>query len=335
MTTSFPRHLSLRAAALLALFALVTSVFTFAAGPAPLTWKQVNPATAFPARASFATAYDPVSKKVIAFGGVDVNGTLYNETWAFDGQTWQLLKTRVAPSARFGAAMAFDRQIKKIVLFGGSSGFGRISDTWLFDGATSKWKQARLKNPPPGASNAMLFTDPVNGHADMFGGRRTQFYSRDTLQWNGTEWILLNPTNSPYPRSGGINVLDPVHKNVVVFGGISDNWITQNTWTWDGTDWTQQNPTTQPDTLYFTAGGFDPILKQVVVFSGGSGAVDQEATWSWNGSDWAPLAPASSPTAREQFGTVWDPASHQFLIFGGVNFGSGEVFGDTWKLTGK
>ncbi|MBI3477878.1 MAG: hypothetical protein HY010_19255 [Acidobacteria bacterium] len=335
MKASPCKHLSLRTAAVLAMFALSLTTSSFAADPAPLSWKQLDPARAFPERASFATAYDPVSKMVIVFGGVDGTGELSNETWGFDGNVWINLMTRVAPSARFGATMAYDRKTHRLVLFGGSAGFGRLSDTWLFDGSTLRWKNARVKNIPPGASNAMMFTDPANGHADLFGGRRTQFYSRDTYQWTGSDWILLNPVNSPYPRAGGIAVVDPVHNNVVVFGGLSDNWITQNTWTWDGQDWTQQTPSAQPDTLYFTAGAYDRKLQQVIVFGGGSGGVDQTATWSWDGGNWNQLAPVNSPPGREQFGTVWDSATSQFLIFGGTDFGSGQIFGDTWKLSGQ
>jgi hypothetical protein len=325
---------SARRAAILWLFALLTTVL-FAADPAALQWKQLHPATALPPRAAFASAYDPLSKKVIVFGGIDAAGAVSNETWTYDGRTWERVNTKVTPAARFGTSMAYDSQIQKIVMFGGTAGFARFNDTWLWDGVTLNWKHARTRHTPPATSNAMLFSDPVNGRVDMFGGRRSQFYSRDTYQWNGTDWNLLNPTNSPFPRAGGISVVDPVRKNVVVFGGISDNWITQNTWTWDGQDWTQQSPTTQPDTLYFTHGGYDPLLKRVIVFGGGSQAVDQSATWSWNGADWVTLAPTSSPTAREQFGTVWDGTTHQFLIFGGLDFTSGEVLGDTWKLVGK
>ena len=130
------------------------------------------------------------------------------------------------------------------MLFGGFFGTAFLNDTWVWNGATSAWTQAHPKTVPTGATNAMLFTDPANGHVDMFGGYQGRFYSRDTYQWTGTDWLLLNPTNSPYPRSGAITVADPVRKNVVLFGGISDNWVVQNTWTWDGTDWTLQAPPT-------------------------------------------------------------------------------------------
>lgn len=325
----------LRTVAASAVFVLAASVLSMAADPS-LTWKKLKLAASLPPRGAFASAYDPVSKKVVVFGGFNQSGTL-NETWTFDGTTWAEVSTGAAPSARVAAAMAYDRRIHKLVLFGGSQGFGVLGDTWLWDGASSTWTQANPTTLPGGASGPIMFTDPKNGHVDMFGGYRGRFYSRDTFQWTGTDWKLLNldETKSPYPRSAAVVAPDPVRKNVVIFGGISDNWVVQNTWTWDGRAWTQQNPSTQPPPLYFTVGDFDPRLQEVVVFGGGSEGVDQNTTWAWDGSDWTLLSPLKSPAAREQFGTAWDPSSHQFLIFGGDVFNSNTFFGDTYALTGN
>ena len=55
----------------------VFSALTFAGSASSQTlapswqWIQMNLATSFPARAAFASAYDPISKKVIVFGGTD------------------------------------------------------------------------------------------------------------------------------------------------------------------------------------------------------------------------------------------------------------------------
>jgi hypothetical protein len=295
---------------------------------------QLQPRSAFPARASFATAYDPIGKKVVAFGGLDANGHIFNDTWLFDGRSWRKATTHVAPGARFAATMAYDGKIQKLVLFGGTAGMGRFNDTWLWDGATSTWQAAYPAHVPQPATNAMLFTEPVSGHAYMFGGSHHKFYSRDTFKWTGTDWKLLSPPDSPFPRAGGIAVADPVQKNVLVFGGVSDIWITQNTWTWRGGDWTEQSPAAQPDTLSFTTGAYDATRSEVIVFGGDSGGVDEDGTWAWDSANWTQLAPVTSPPARELFGTVWDSARHQLLIFGGLDISSGQFFGDTWLLTG-
>lgn len=337
MVSQARNSLILRAVVVAALFLLLTSALSFAADQTALTWTQLQPTTAFPARAGFAAAYDPVSTRVIVFGGYDANGQVYNDTWTFDGNTWQPITTTSAPSPRFGAAMAYDSNVGKLVLFGGAAGLNLLNDTWLFDGTTLQWTQAQTQHALPLTVHAMAFTDP-NGHAAVFGGRGRQFYSRTTYRWTGTDWMLATITgsifNSPYPRAGGVSVLDTLHNSVLVFGGLSDNWITQNTWTWNDR-WIRENPSRQPDTLYFTSGAFDPKLRKVIVFGGGSGGVDEDGTWAWNGSNWKLLAPLASPPAREQFGTVWDPATHQFLIFGGLDFTSGQFFGDTWELSAK
>src|SRR5438552_1421826 len=41
-----------------------------------------------------------------------------------------------SPSARSGAAMTYDQASGQLVLFGGNSGFGALSDTWVWNGTT-------------------------------------------------------------------------------------------------------------------------------------------------------------------------------------------------------
>jgi hypothetical protein len=335
--SSFNRtYQTLRATVAMALFVLATTMLSLSSDAPTLTWTKLKPAKGLPARADFASAYDPISKKIVVFGGT--NGQNYlGDTYTFDGTTWSKVETKVAPQARAAAMMAYDRKIHKLVLFGGTYGLVRLSDTWLWDGASSTWTQANPKTVPPGAAGPILFTDPLNGRVDMFGGNRGMFYSRDTFQWTGENWRLLklNETKSPYPRMASVIAQDPIRKNVVLFGGISDNWVVQNTWTWDGAKWTQQNPATQPPPLYYATGGFDPVLKEVVVFGGGSEAVDQNTTWAWDGTNWTKLSPAKHPSAREGLGTVWDPLNRQFLIFDGFNFTTNKYYGDLWSLSGK
>src|SRR5437868_2193958 len=153
--------------ALAALFVLATTTLSLAAGPATVSWSKISPTQGLPARAFFATAYDPISKKVVVFGGANATSQL-NETWTFDGKTWTQVQTSVSPGPRSAAAMAYDKNIQKVVLFGGFVGVTFLNDTWLWDGATSTWTQATPQTIPTGATNPMLFVDPANGHVDMF-----------------------------------------------------------------------------------------------------------------------------------------------------------------------
>src|SRR5215469_17083128 len=67
-------------------------------------WIELSPNNSPPARSYLAMTYDPVSGKIIAFGGFDGAGYL-NDTWSFDGTTWTQIATQSAPPARSAAQM--------------------------------------------------------------------------------------------------------------------------------------------------------------------------------------------------------------------------------------
>jgi len=171
------------------------------------TWKKLAPATAPKARAYAAMAYDPVSKKVVLFGGYDSIGADLNDTWTFDGTTWNKVKTAVAPSARRFVTMAFDKRSNRLVMFGGVNAQQVLRDTWVWDGATSTWAKVKMKTSPPAGSGAMLFTDPHTGNAMMFGGfnpRNKVPAYHTTWRFTGTGWQKLHPKTIPIPRGWGV-----------------------------------------------------------------------------------------------------------------------------------
>ena len=145
--------------------------FAFAASAAAAQfgfpdWIELSPNDSPPARSYLAMTYDPVSGKVIAFGGSDVTGYL-NDTWSFDGTSWTQIATQSAPPARAAAQMTYDSVTQKVVLFGGFDGTNYLGDTWLWDGSTLQWTQATPKHHPPAVTGPMLFPDP-NGRAPIF-----------------------------------------------------------------------------------------------------------------------------------------------------------------------
>jgi hypothetical protein len=277
------------------------------------------------------------------FGGF---GTSYlNDTWTFDGTTWTKQKTPVAPPVRTGSSMGFDKRTHKLVMFGGFNGghtkSAFLQDTWLWDGATSTWTEAKMKSSPPRATGPVVFTDPLTGKAIMFGGYdpfkpRFPVYGT-TWRWTGTAWQKLHPTVSAYPRGWGIAVLDPLRKNAVLTGGNGDLIRTDNTWTWDGKTWTQQFPSTQVQALTYAGIAFDADSQLVIVFGGWGGDLGQDTnqTWSWDGTNWVLLNPAKSPSARDGLGMAYDPATHEVVMFGGEVVSSGKELRDTWKWTGR
>ena len=286
-----------------------------------LKWQQLNPTGALTPRAYFATAYDPVSKSVVIFGGYNNYGQL-DETWVYDGQNWRHAVEYVHPSARASASMVYDAKLKKIVLFGGYDGQHYLNDTWIFDGATRTWAQAFPANVPTGVAGPMLFADPVSGRADMYGGFDGNFYQYVTWRWNSGNWHRVWTPNSATARGWGVAATNPLNHTTVMFGGIAD--VRPDTWTFDGKDWTEQSFQGEPQYFPCTAGYFHPQLGQVVVLF-------DNQTWSWDGSAWSQLMTLSAPLGREGAGTVWDAASGQYLVLGGLS--AKGLMSDTWALT--
>lgn len=294
------------------------------------TWTQLRPAASPPARSGAAMAYDPVSQKVVLFGGYEVvNGAVVyvDDTWTFDGTTWTQVATRSAPSPRTSASMAFDAVTGELVLFGGYNGTLRLGDTWTFDGSRMRWRAERPKVSPVAVTGPMAFQDPGTGHACVFGGFDGRFYQLTTFRWTGRTWERVQSAHQPSARGAGIIANDPVLHQVVLFGGLGDV-NPNNTWVWDGTDWTLQNPTIQPPLRYYSAAAYDPSAQGVVMFGGGPSLGD---TWVWTGTDWVEQFPVVSPPPRESLSMAYDEAVGHALLFGGED--STQQYDDTWEYS--
>jgi hypothetical protein len=289
-------------------------------------WMQIAPPTSPSARSYPAMTYDPVSRKVIMFGGFD-GASYLADTWMFDGITWTRADTPVAPPARVNCQMAFDVVTHKVVLFGG---YNRtyLGDTWLWDGRTLQWTQATPLHSPPAVTGPMIFNDP-SGRVDEFGGFDGRFYQATMWQWNGADWIRLFPPTVPYARSSAAVGLNPFTGELVMFGGLADV-NPANTWTYNGTTWTMQSPSTQPPLVYGPSAAFDRHLNAVVVFGGASGGAAQNSSWRWIGNDWHHLRTTHLPPHREGAGIAYDLRLDRLVIFGGQH--GNTYLDDTWQF---
>lgn len=277
------------------------------------------------ARVNMAMAYDPAAKNVVLFGGFD--GTSYlNDTWIFNGTDWVQVSTSSAPPVRSASAISYDRKLKKMVLFGGFNGSQYMGDTWVWDGIAQTWTQQSPATIPTPVTLPMMFTDPLNGHAEMVGGYDGFLYQGITWQWTGIDWLALNPATVLWARGAAVVANDYHHKNVVIFGGLADlNPV--NTWTWDGVNWTMQSPAALPPWTYYSAATYDPIIQSVVMFGGGSGS---NQTWVWSGSNWITAPVRTPPPAIQSQGMAYDFASNQLIMFGGET--TTAFLSDTYQL---
>lgn len=292
-----------------------------------LTWLLRKPKASPTARESHAMAYDPIRQKIVMFGGFDGQNYL-SDTWLYDGANWRKLPSvgPYGPDGRAAATMVFDNASQQLILFGGYNG-QYLSDTWTFNEKSLTWEQARPAVVPVAVTAPNSFQDPVNGHAEIFGGFDGRFYSARTYQWTGSDWILLEPAMSPLARGAAIAANDARHHQVVLFGGLAD-LNSYNTWLWDGTTWALANPTRQPFIHYDGGSAYEPHLGYVIAFGGGNGGPQLTDTWKWTGKTWLKVPTATTPYGRESFGMAYDEKLGRIVIFGGLY--NNLVLNDTW-----
>jgi len=240
------------------------------------------------------------------------------------------------------------------VLFGGFDPFdGTVfSDTWTWDGTT--WTQQQPSTSLP-VQDGTPFTDPLNGHVDVFGGVCVSHlksctkgtivpYSRATWQWDGTDWHRLSTPTAPSGRAYAAVTGDSTNAEAVLFGGLRDDGINfvdlGDTWTFDGTTWTKQSPASAPLARMDASVADDPPLGGAVLFGGcaytqpgcspdGNGFAD---TWTWNGTDWQELTTKTAPYPLYQSAVAFDPQSGQVVLAGGALSTYGSPMFATWTL---
>jgi hypothetical protein len=89
---------------------------------AKLLWTQkqdIGPRS----RVGHAMTYDAGRQRVVLFGGDSLGGTLFGDTWEWDGENWTQVQD-IGPSARAFHAIAHDSSRNRIVLFGGRTASG-------------------------------------------------------------------------------------------------------------------------------------------------------------------------------------------------------------------
>jgi hypothetical protein len=134
---------------------------TWTYSPSDNVWTRLNPDRQPPPRANSRLVYDPVAKKVVLFGG-DQLDQLLADTWTFDVVTgqWQQRQPSRSPAPRGGHALLWLPKARKVLLLGGyeyTSAVGYVErlykplalEAWTYDTAADRWDL--IKRFEPGA----------------------------------------------------------------------------------------------------------------------------------------------------------------------------------------
>ena len=214
--------------------------------PAGDTWTELYPAGPVPsARASHTMVYDPITKRVILFGGAsDLSGTVASpdSTWAYDPSknTWIELKpSGPAPSARLGHVMAYDSTMALMIVFGGAHAPRDLNDLWTYDPSANTWIELKPSGPlPKGRNGAGLDYDPLADRLVLFGGFiggsvGAAGFVGDTWEYDfaKSKWIEIEPVGqAPAPRQFSSLTFCPTVRSAILFGGISSKAYLNDTW---------------------------------------------------------------------------------------------------------
>ena len=161
------------------------------------------------------------------------------------------------------------------------------------------WMELHPKHTPGRRAISAVAYDSARHRVVLFGGisdwiGSSFYYERDTWEWDGADWIQMQPKTSPPARAGHMMVYDEKNGVVVLFGGEdkSGNYMLSDTWTWDGENWTQMSPPTGYPTG--RRGGqlfYDPETEKIILTGGfyyatGKVFTAVNDTWAWDGKDW-------------------------------------------------
>jgi hypothetical protein len=135
---------------------------TWTYSPTKNTWTPLKLNQQPPPQANSRLAYDPVAKKIVLFGG-DQLDQLRSDTWIFDviKQEWKEVTPAIAPSPRGGHALLWLPKAKKILLVGGYTYtstteyvaplYQRLPiELWTYEVLTNRWQLLGRTNAKEG-----------------------------------------------------------------------------------------------------------------------------------------------------------------------------------------
>ncbi len=280
------------------------------------------------ARTNHAAAFDPVSRRVIAFGGLRGTAAL-NEVIAWNGASWDALPT--GPSPRSAPAMVWDDARQCAVVFGGLSAASTpLNDTWEWNG--SAWAQRAVPGPSARYGPGHAF-DSARARTVLFGGLASNIPQADTWLWDGVAWVNAG-VSGPSARSQSGMAFDAARGSAVLSGGVdAGNVRLADTWLWDGAAWTRaQVP--GPSARSNCAMAYDAARQRIVLFGGFSTtAVRFSDTWEWDGAAWTQIS-ASGPTPRSSHTLSYDSARARCVLIEGVGANANVWTSDTWEYDG-
>jgi hypothetical protein len=166
-------------------------------------------------------------------------------------------------------------------------------------------------------------------------------FGDDTWIWNGSRWILEQPSTSDLGVRYDHAAAEDRYGNVVAFGGRRGNdgnrrdpIFLNDTWTWDGINWIERSSTDTPPVRVFARMAYDANRRVSVLFGGtGMDTLPLADTWEWDGDRWLNRTSSVAPPARTAYAMAYDGGRGAVIVYGGKG-ATTEYLGDVWSWDG-
>lgn len=308
--------------------------------------------------AAGSSAYDPIRKRTMVFGGLRTDRTT-NELYLWNGVSWANVPPHGTwPRDRGGPSLGWSDAQKGIIVHGGFTAIngtiGAAQDTFVWDGVD--FRTLGTFQPELPYAGSAIAVDPSRDEVVLFGGYTGSTIDSGTrsdvvFHLVGTRWEPLPITaGSPAPigRANHVFVYDEAGKRYLMLGGVADAKtlllaiagfgtappFLDDAWELNGPNaagaytW-RKLPFSAPG-LVAGAAAYDPHQGGIVL-SGGfrSNNTASAETYLVKGDTLRPLPPSDTPTSSVGMAGTYSPKAGGVLLFGGrSSLGSGSTYSD-------
>jgi hypothetical protein len=236
-------------------------------------------------------------------------GDRVGSTFIWNGSTWRQHTGAQEPPVAPGTHPRLSYDPRSRTVLDVVTGQDGQNDTYAWDGTA--WTEKEAGGGPPVIG--MVLSEPVDGHAVLYGGTATADELTQRWYWTGSGWAeSIRPpavAAQPAPTFAEAATTDPGTGGLVLFGG---NQALDETWVWSGSAWTQAFFTTPaPPPRQGASLAYDPGTRQALMVGGQLGGSGGPAgdMWLWGGHSWSALHPPGGvPPASMQAPMAWDAA---------------------------
>ncbi len=158
---------------------------TWSYDPVARAFTELMPTTRPPARRDAMSIFEPMTGRVMLFGGAtQIMQSYLDDVATFDGTSWTLpmmLGTRPTPR-RYGAT-GFDAVNRRWLIFGGTNDADDFDDTWVVNPTTLAFERQALMGGPSRRGFSASGIDELTGTLYIFGGLSASTFASNTEGW--------------------------------------------------------------------------------------------------------------------------------------------------------